>query len=69
MKPLNSNQLGFFGLETAVVHYFDKNGALRTGKFIRRITKGKNKGRIIVENTDGRQIAPRRIRNIDYTDV
>ncbi len=51
-----------------VVHYFDENGALHSGRFLRRITKGKHKGKLIVLGGDGRRVVPKRVRSLDYDD-
>ena len=32
-------QLNLFGESPTIVHYFDRNGALRSGRLIRRIQK------------------------------
>ena len=48
-----------------VIHYFDKNGALRTGTIIRRIKKGKNAGAYLVEDSKGNKLITKKIRNIE----
>ena len=48
-----------------VIHYFDKNGALRTGTIIRRIKKGKHAGDYVVEDSKGNKVIPKEIRNIE----
>ena len=58
-------QMSLLRDEEPVCHFYDKNGALRTGRIIRRITKGKNKGRFVVEDNNGRRFMPDRIRNLE----
>ena len=58
------SQLGLFEDQSAMVHYYDKNGALRTGRILRRIKKGKKKGRYVVIGMDGKSCIPDKIRNI-----
>ena len=59
-------QLTLFPADKPVVHYFDANGALRTGRLLRRIRQGKRKGRLVVLGSNGRTCVPEKIRNIDY---
>ncbi len=69
MDDLNINmQLNLFEKQRAFVNYYDKAGALRTGQLIRRIKKGKYKGRYIVLDMHGKRIMPDKIRDI-VTDV
>jgi len=60
-----SAQMSLLSDETPVCHFFDKNGALRTGRIIRKYTRGKRKGRFLVEDTNGRRHIPEKIRNIE----
>lgn len=60
---LNS-QMTLFEDKSAMIHYYDKNGALRTGRILRRVKKGKNKGKYVVIDMDGRTVIPSKIRNI-----
>ncbi len=62
----NHEQLSLLGDDQPLVHYFDANGALRTGRMVRRIQKGKRKGAIVVIDHHGRKFIPKKIRNIDY---
>ena len=59
-------QLELLGDKQPVVHYFDKNGALHSGVLVRRITKGKRKGKIVVMDNKGRRVIPAKVRNIEY---
>ncbi len=61
----NSDQLSLLDDESPLVHFFDKNGALRTGRIIRRYTRGKRKGKFLVEDVNGKRFVPDRIRNIE----
>ncbi|MCK5146706.1 hypothetical protein KAR48_08110 [bacterium] len=63
-------QLGFLATqaENAVVHYFDRNGALHSHRLIRRIKKGKKKGQVVVEDNNGRHVVPFKVRNIEFLD-
>ncbi|MBN2416408.1 hypothetical protein JXO52_11230 [bacterium] len=63
-----ADQLEMFPVEPDVVHYFDRNGALRSGRFVRMITRGKKKGQLVVRDAHGKQCIPFRIRNIEYRD-
>ena len=68
-KKMNDNkknvQLELFTIELPVVHFFDKNGALRSGHLIRWIKKGKKKGHAIVRDLNGKIHKPDKIRNIE----
>jgi hypothetical protein len=61
-----TGQLGFFGVNDVVVHYFDKDGALRSGRLLRRIKKGKKRGAFVVADAFGKPFIPPKIRNIEY---
>jgi hypothetical protein len=62
----DNNQLNLFGKFPTIVHYFDRNGALRSGRLIRRVCKGKKKGAFVVVDSDGHQIITLRVRNLEY---
>jgi len=62
------DQLNLMKATKCIVHYFDKNGALRTAKLIRKITKGSRKGMCVVSDYEGHQWVPENIRNIEYVD-
>jgi len=59
------DQLDLLRATKYIVHYFDKNGALRSGRLIRKIEKGSRKGMVVVSDSEGRQFIPNRIRNIE----
>jgi hypothetical protein len=62
----DNNQLNLFGQLPTIVHYFDRNGALRSGRLIRRIHKGKKKGAFVVVDSDGHQVITLKVRNLEY---
>lgn len=63
---MDSVQLEFFGASEVVVHYFDRDGALHSGRLIRKIKKGKKQGAFIVSDSLGKFHVPYKIRNIEY---
>ncbi len=68
MEKLNNDtdsQLTLFSSAGSIVHYFDKNGSLHSGRLVRRIKKGKKKGAWVVRTAEGREIIPYKIRNIE----
>ena len=69
MSDHEPEQLNLLGGLPPLVHYFDKNGALRTGVLVRRVKRGLHKGKVVVEDSDGRRFIPARIRNIEYRDA
>ena len=62
------DQLNLLGSDPATVHYFDSNGALHSGRLVRRIKKGRLKGKVVVEDSSGRQLIPPKVHNIVYND-
>lgn len=64
---VGSDQLNLLGQRKTIVHYFDHNGALRSGMLVRKIEKGKSKGLYVVTDWEGHKFIPSRIRNIEYT--
>ncbi|MBN2102610.1 hypothetical protein JW835_01050 [bacterium] len=58
-------QLSLLEDEVPLCHFFDKNGALRTGRIVRKYTRGKWKGRFLVEDLNGKHCVPDKIRNIE----
>lgn len=62
---MESEQLEFFSASDAVVHYFDRDGALHSGRLVRKIKKGKNRGTYIVSDSFGKIHVPYKIRNIE----
>jgi hypothetical protein len=59
-------QLEFFSAALAVVHYFDKDGALHSGRLVRKIKKGKKRGSFVVADAGGKILVPGKIRNIEF---
>ena len=59
------DQLSLFTRQQVRVHYYDVNGALHTGILVRRIKKGRRRGKILVQDTSGRILIPAKIRNIE----
>ena len=59
-------QLNLFGESPTIVHYFDRNGALRSGRLIRRIQKGKKKGAFVVMDSEGHKVVTMKVRNFEY---
>jgi len=59
-------QLHLFQTGPPVVHYFDSDGALHSGYLVRRIKRGRRKGRIVVSNSDGHILVPYKVRNIEF---
>jgi len=65
-KPKSRNaQLSFLSDEAPLCHFFDKNGALRTGRILRKYTRGRQKGRFLIKDVTGKQYVPEKIRNIE----
>jgi len=60
-----SNQMDLLGTSRTIVHYFDSNGALRSARLVRWIKKGKSEGSVVVEDAEGNQFIPDKIRNIE----
>ncbi len=58
-------QLELIHSHSSVVHYFDKNGALRSGYLIKKIEQGENKGSVLVADTEGNEFMTDKIRNIE----
>ncbi|NQT25001.1 hypothetical protein HQ585_06590 [candidate division KSB1 bacterium] len=59
------DQMALFGTEGALVHYYDKNGALHTGRLIRIIKRGRKAGQMVVQNQQGKKIIPHKVRNVE----
>lgn len=59
------DQLDLLRATKYIVHYFDKNGALRSGRLIRKIEKGSQKGMCIVKDWEGHRVVPDKVRNIE----
>ncbi|MBN2029926.1 hypothetical protein JW824_06735 [bacterium] len=58
-------ELEFEPPRISTVHYFDKNGALRSGHLIEKIEEGEHRGSVLVEDTDGNRFITDKIRNIE----
>ncbi len=64
-KPPSTEQLELLDTRPAVVHFWDKDEALRTGRLVKKIKKGKRKGQfVVVDSTGKRQVSPK-IRNVE----
>lgn len=62
---MTDEQISLFRDEEPIVHFYDKNGALRTGRIVRRITRGKKKGKFVVIDSEGKKFIPDQIRNME----
>ncbi len=60
-------QLNLYGESQNIFHYFDRNGALRSGRLIRRIQKGKKKGAFVVMDSEGHKVVTMKVRNFEYS--
>ncbi len=58
-------QIELIRAQKYIVHYFDKNGALRSGRLIRKFEKGTQKGMCEVADYKGHKLVPDRVRNIE----
>jgi hypothetical protein len=58
-------QMELLDSRPSIVHYWDRDEALRTGRIVRKIKRGKNRGRYVVVNSEGKQLVPQRIRNLE----
>jgi hypothetical protein len=70
MKPKKKidplpTQLELLDTRPAVVHFWDKDEALRTGRIVRRIKRGKKRGLYVVKDSAGKKLVPPKIRNIE----
>jgi hypothetical protein len=48
-----------------IVHYYDRAGALRSGRLIKRVRRGKRRGAFVVADASGRLTVTAKIRNIE----
>jgi hypothetical protein len=64
-KSESEDQLELLDDRPAMVHFWDKDQALRTGRLAGRIKKGKKKGQYIVIDSAGRRRVCPKIRNIE----
>lgn len=60
-----TDQMTLFENKCARVHYYDKNGALHTGRLIRIIKRGRKAGQMVVQNPQGKKIIPHKVRNVE----
>ena len=64
-KLPTAGQLELLDPRPAVVHFWDKDEALRTGRLAKKIKRGKRKGQfVVVDSTGRRQVGPK-IRNVE----
>jgi len=63
--PAPAEQLELLDPQPAVVHFWDKDQALRTGRLVRRIKKGGKTGMYVVKDSSGKNRIPSKIRNIE----
>jgi hypothetical protein len=63
--PSPPEQLELLDSRPALVHFWDKDEALRTGRLVRRIKKGGKTGMYVVEDSSGKNRIPSKIRNIE----
>jgi len=61
----HQNQLELFFSKGPVVHYYDRNGALRSGYLVRIIKKGRKKGMPVVRDSSGKLCTPSKIHHIE----
>ena len=61
----SATQLDMLDAQRPVVHYFDENGALHSGRMVRKIEDGEQAGAVVVSDFDGNQVITERIRNIE----
>jgi hypothetical protein len=62
-KP--EGQLELLDERPSMVHFWDKDQALRTGRLAGRIKKGKKKGQYVVIDSAGKRRVCPKIRNIE----
>jgi hypothetical protein len=63
--PPPAGQMELLDPRPAVVHFWDKDEALRTGRLVKKIKRGKRKGQfVVVDSTGRRQVGPK-IRNLE----
>ena len=58
-------QLELLDPRPSVVHFWDKDEALRTGRLVRKIKRGKKRGLYVVADSTGRCFIPQKIRNTE----
>jgi hypothetical protein len=60
-----TDQLTLFANQGARVHYYDKNGALHTGRLIKIIKRGRKAGQMVVQDQRGKKVIPHKVRNVE----
>ena len=50
------------------VHYYDRAGALRSGRLVKKVRRGKRRGAFVVADASGRLTVTVKIRNIELDD-
>jgi hypothetical protein len=63
-KPKESPQLELLDKRPSVVHFWDESEALRTGRIVRKIKRGRRQGQYVVEDGSGKRRVGPKIRNI-----
>ena len=66
MCDKKDEQLHLFGESQTIVHYFDRNGALHSGRLVRRVRKGRKQGAFVVIDSKGRRVITQNVRNLEY---
>lgn len=64
-QKAETDQMTLFENRGALVHYYDKNGALHTGRLCRIIKRGRQAGQMVVRNQQGKKILPHKVRNVE----
>jgi hypothetical protein len=64
-KHDSNDQLELLDDKPAMVHFWDKDQALRTGRLAGRIKRGKKKGQYVVVDSAGKRRVCPKIRNIE----
>jgi hypothetical protein len=64
-KPPSIKQLELLDPRPAVVHFWDKDEALRTGRLVKKIKRGKKKGKFVVQDSTGKRQVDPKIRNVE----
>jgi hypothetical protein len=63
IKP--NTQMELFDFRPSIVHYWDRDEALHSGRIVRKIKRGKKKGQYVVVDSKGKRFIPQKIRNIE----
>ena len=51
-----------------IVHYYDRAGALRSGRLVKKVRRGKRRGAFVVADASGRLTVTSKIRNIELNE-